>query len=198
MNAVIVKAKRQSGIVQNLVDYIEQLDGTKVVVIDAIDETDRYPDRNNFAFHQAVVEMAGETFFWLEPDSIPIKKNWLQTIEKEYLESWKQFMLSSDKNPPHDLIGGIGVYGPRTKEIIPKHIEGGHGWDGWMIRNVPHLIHRTPIIQHSYGFYDPSGYAISHRFPRDIDMIRENSVIFHRDKYQDLIGIVNRQQIKCD
>lgn len=195
MKAVVVKAQRQSAIINNLVSYIEQLDGTKVVVIDAIEETNRYPDRNNFAFHQAVVEMAGETFFWLEPDSIPIKKNWLQLIEKEYLGSWKQFMLSSDRNPPHDLIGGIGVYGPRTREIIPKHIEGGHGWDGWMIRNVPHLIHRTPIIQHSYGFYDPSGYAISHRFPRDIDMIRENSVIFHRDKYQDLIRLMQVDQV---
>lgn len=195
MKAVIVRAQRQSEVVNNLVNYIEELDGTNVVVIDAAEETDRYPDRNNFAFHQAVVEMAGETFFWLEPDSIPIKKNWLQTIEKEYLESWKQFMLSSDKNPPHDLIGGIGVYGPRTKEIISKHIDGGHGWDGWMIRNVPHLIHRTPFIQHSYGFYDQSGYAIAHRFPRDIDMIRESSLIFHRDKYQDLIRLTRVDQV---
>lgn len=187
MKAVIVKAERQAEIVQNLVNYIERLDGTKVVVIDAIEETDRYPDRNNFAFYQAVTQMQGEVFFWLEPDSIPIKKNWLQEIEKEYLSSGKQFMLSSDQNPPHDLIGGIGVYGPRTKEIIPKYIGDGHGWDGWMIRYVPHLIHRTPLIQHSYGFYDEAGNAIAHRFPRDFEMIRENSVIFHRDKYQDLI-----------
>lgn len=193
MKAVIVRADRQKDIVQNLVDYIERLDGTKVVIIDAIEETDRYPDRNNFAFHQAVSEMAGEAFFWLEPDSIPIKKNWLQLIEKEYASSFKQFMLSSDQNPPHDLIGGIGVYGPRTKEIIPKYIDGGHGWDGWMIRNVSHLIHRSPLIQHSYGFYDQSGNAIAHRFPRDFAMIRESSVIFHRDKYQDLIRAGNHE-----
>lgn len=187
MKAVIVRADRQKDIVQNLVNHIERLDGTKVIIIDAIEETDRYPDRNNFAFHQAASKMAGEAFFWLEPDSIPIKKNWLKLIEKEYALSFKQFMLSSDQNPPHDLIGGIGVYGPRTKEIIPKHIDGGHGWDGWMIRNVPHLIHRSPLIQHSYGFYDQHGNAIAHRFQRDIEIIRENSVIFHRDKYQDLI-----------
>jgi hypothetical protein len=188
MKVVIVKAERQSETVKNLVAYIEQLDGTKVVIIDAIEETTQYPDRNNFAFHQAANQMAGEPFFWLEPDSIPIKKDWLHSIKKEYLSSGKQFMLSSDQNRPHDLIGGIGVYGPRTKEIIPKHIDGGHGWDGWMIRSIPNLIHRTPLIQHSYGFYDDSGNAIPHRFPRDAEMIRKDSVIFHRDKYQDLIN----------
>jgi hypothetical protein len=191
MKAVIVAAERQSKEVSNLVSYIKDLDGTEVVIIPAIDETDEYPARNNYAFHQAAQIMAGEPFFWLEPDSIPLKAGWLKTIEKEYSLCCKQFMLSCDQNPPHDLIGGIGVYGPRTHEIIPKRIDGdmhGHGWDLWMFRKIPNMIHWSPLIQHSYGVYDKWGNAKSHEFPRDNSIIRKESVIFHRDKYQDIIN----------
>jgi hypothetical protein len=190
MKAVIVAAERQTKEVNNLVSYIKDLDGTEVIVIPAIDETDEYPARNNYAFHQAAQTMYGSPFFWLEPDSIPLRAGWLDEIEKQYIYSCKQFMLSSDKNAPYDIIGGIGVYGPRTKEIIPKDICGdlaGHGWDMWMLQNVSNMIFWSPLIQHSYGIYDKCGRAEPHKFPRDRSLIRTEAVIFHRDKYQDIV-----------
>jgi hypothetical protein len=189
MKAVIVAAERQNKEVNNLVDHIKRLDGTEVLVIPAIDETDEYPARNNYAFHQAAKIMDGKPFFWLEPDSIPLCSGWLDRIEEKYKKSRMQFMLSSDKNPPFDIIGGIGVYGPRTFEIIPKEIGGdlhGHGWDMWVLQNVSHLVEWSPLIQHSYGKYDSNGVATPHRFPKEKSMIRRDAVIFHRDKYQDL------------
>ncbi len=191
MKAVIVAADRQHEEVENLVSYIKRLDGTDVLVIPAIDETKEYPARNNYAFYQAGQTMKGEPFFWLEPDSIPLCAGWLDQIEAEYSVCCKQFMLSLDRNPPFDIVGGIGVYGPRTFEIIPKDIGGdlrGQGWDMWMLRNAVNLIHKSPLIQHSYGKYDGSGNATPHRFPQEIRMIRKDAVIFHRDKYQDLIN----------
>jgi len=190
MKAVIVAAERQEKEVSNLVNYIKDLDGTEVVIIPAIDETDEYPARNNYAFHQAACEMAGEPFFWLEPDAIPLEAGWLKTIENEYSLCCKEFMLSSDKNPPYDMIGGIGVYGKRTLDIIPKEIDGdlhGYGWDLWMLRKVSNMICWSPLIQHSYGIYDKWGKVEPHQFPRDRSIIRDKSVIFHRDKYQDII-----------
>jgi hypothetical protein len=190
MKAVIVAAERQAKEVDNLISYIKGLDGTEVLVIPVIDETKEYPARNNCAFHQAAQIMAGEAFFWLEPDSIPLCAGWLEKIEYEYRDYNKEFMLSSDSNPPHDFIGGIGVYGPRTKDIIPKVIDGdlhGHGWDMWLLRKEWNLIRWSPMIQHSYGIYNDHGKAEPHRFPRDRSMIRNDAVIFHRDKYQDLI-----------
>ena len=189
MKAIIVKAKSQVKIVDKLVDYIYKLDGTEVVTIICKEETMEYPDRNNFALREGAEYMDGEAFFWLEPDSIPLKKGWLKSAEEEYLRSGKEFMLSSDQNPPYDFIGGIGIYGPSTKWLIPKYIDGkfkGEGWDGWMIKSIPHTIHRTPLIQHSYGDYT-HGNAEPHRFPKDSAMIRDTSLIFHRDKFQDLI-----------
>jgi hypothetical protein len=191
MKAVIVAAERQHKEVDNLVNHIKRLDGTEVLVIPAIDETEEYPARNNYAFYQAGQIMKGEAFFWLEPDSTPLCAGWLDRIEAEYAVCCKQFMLSSDRNPPFDIVGGIGVYGPRTFEIIPKDIDGdlrGQGWDMWMLRNAFNLIHKSPLIQHSYGKYDSSGNAAPHRFPQESGMIRKDAVIFHRDKYQDLIN----------
>ena len=190
MKAVIVAAERQAKEVNNLVSHIKRLDGTEVLVIPAIDETDEYPARNNYAFHQAAQIMKGEPFFWLEPDSIPLCAGWLNQIKKIYSDCHKQFMLSSDKNAPHDIIGGIGVYGPRTFEIIPKNIDGdmhGLGWDMYILQKQPNMVCWSPLIQHSYGIYDKAGTAKPHRFPRDNRIIRKDAVIFHRDKYQDLI-----------
>jgi len=190
MKAVIVAAKRQAKEVNNLVSYIKRLDGTDVLVISAVDETNEYPARNNCAFHQAAQIMRGEPFFWLEPDSIPLCAGWLNKIESDYKYCHKQFMLSSDKNAPHDLIGGIGVYGPRAFEIIPKNINGdmyGHGWDMYILKKQANMVLWSGLIQHSYGIYDNTGTANPHRFPRDNRIIRKDAVIFHRDKYQDLI-----------
>lgn len=190
MKAVIVAAERQNKEVNILLEYIKKLDGTDVLVIPAIDETDEYPARNNYAFNQAAQIMYGMPFFWLEPDAIPLCAGWLDKIESEYLSSCKEFMLSCDKNPPFDMIGGIGVYGPRTLEIIPKNIDGelhGHGWDTWMSKKVPNMIAWSDLIQHSYGNYNSSGIASPHRFPAENNIIRNNSVIFHRDKNQDII-----------
>jgi len=191
MNAVIVRAERQRRIVDNLVNHIRDLDGTEVIVIDAINETNEYPARNNYALWQAANIMEGSPFFWLEPDSIPLKSGWLHDIKKEYSVCCKEFMLSSDKNPPFDMIGGIGVYGSRTIQIIPKNINGsfkGHGWDTWMLYNASNMIHWSPLIQHSYGIYNHQGIADPHRFPRDNAMIRDNALVFHRDKFQELIN----------
>jgi hypothetical protein len=190
MKAVIVAAERQAEEVDNLISYIKKLDGTEVIVIPAIDETKEYPERNNCAFHQAAKLMFGEAFFWLEPDSIPLCAGWLEKIDYEYRDYNKEFMLSSDSHPPYDFIGGIGVYGPRTKDIIPKVIDGdlnGHGWDMWLLRKEWNLIRWSPLIQHSYGIYDDHGIAEPHRFPRDRSIIRNDAVIFHRDKHQDII-----------
>jgi hypothetical protein len=190
MKAVIVAAKRQAKEVDSLVSHIKRLDGTEVLVIQAIDETNEYPARNNYAFHQAAKIMYGEPFFWLEPDSIPLCAGWLKKIESAYSDCHKQFMLSANQHAPHDIIGGIGVYGPRTKEIIPKNIDGdmhGYGWDMYILKRQSNMIYWSELIQHSYGIYDSYGNAKPHRFPRDNRIIRKDAVIFHRDKYQDLI-----------
>lgn len=195
MKVVIVRAERQGKEVDRLIAHIKRLDGTIVMPIPAIDITDQYPARNNFSLHQAATILQGQPFFWLEPDSIPLRPGWLAQIEREYQESGKEFLLSSDSQRPFDLIGGIGVYGPNTASIIPMepHKElNGQGWDMWMLLRVPSMIAWSPSIQHSYGVYNEQGTAEPHRFPRDNAILRDNALVFHRDKHQDLIDERNR------
>ena len=184
MQAVIVRAKRQAKEVDKLVKHCKKLDETRVLVIDACDKVTSYPERNNHALHQAFGVMKDKPFVWLEPDSIPIKKGWMRELEAEYIKLKKPIMLSSDSNPPHDLVGGIGVYGGIARRLIPVGIEK-IGWDGWLIKHIKPLVSFTSLIQHSYGDY--SRGCQPHMFPRDNRMIRSNSVIFHRDKFQGLI-----------
>jgi hypothetical protein len=195
---VIAAPYRQRQAVDRLIKYCRDLDGTEIIVIPISQEEDdigtqRYP-RNTFcclqamALRKAAIQMKGSPWGWLEHDSIPIKPGWAKILTDEYKRLGKPFMLSSDSHPPGDLIGGIGIFSGNTHEIIPVEIES-HGWDMWMIKNIPYKISRTHLIQHKYAEY-PEGSMHKSRdleFPRDQNLIREDTVIFHRDATQSLI-----------
>jgi hypothetical protein len=187
MQAVIVKAKSQIAEVDKLVQYCKQLDGTVIKIIQNDEKVTSYPERNNHALQQAFNAMGDESFIWLEPDSIPLKVGWIAALEEEYNKLGKHIMLSSDSNPPHDIVGGIGVYGGLARKLIPAGIKH-DGWDGWTIKHIKPLVAFTPLIQHTYGKYE-KGRCSEHIFQRDNHIIREDAVIFHRDKQQ---GLINR------
>jgi hypothetical protein len=84
---------------------------------------------------------------------------------------------------------GIGVQGPDSYEQAPEGFTTG-GFDEWIVRNYGELIGRTDLIQHSYGFYDSVGSASLHEFPRDISILREDAVLFHKSQFGDLISIL--------
>lgn len=190
LQSVIVAVAGNWDSVHRLVDYCAKLDGTEVRVIHLRPEDDaafipQYPQnakacRASFSLHFAAKAMAGQSFIWLEHDSIPLKPGWAEAISKEYDRLGKPFMLSSDSHPPHDLVGGIGVYGPDTHWMIPQNFRK-WAWDLWMIQNLGPLISRTPLIQHSYGVYSEIGICTEHKFPRDAGMLRNDALIFHRD-----------------
>jgi hypothetical protein len=189
------QAKRAFALAEHCLD----LDGT---VLHLIEHTQadhevvvKYP-QNRFhtlqarALHRAAQEI-GTEFIWLEADSIPIRPGWVRALTDEYWrakQNGKKFMLSSD-HQPHDLIGGIGCYSAETGKLVPLDFERS-SWDLWLIENVPELVYRSPLIQHSYGIYGSDGFVkYEHRFPRDQAMLRPEAVIFHRDRHQDLIGV---------
>ena len=186
MQAVIVKAKSQVREVDRLVQYCKQLDGTVVKIIQNDEKVISYPERNNHALQQAFNVMGDTPFIWLEPDSIPLKAGWVDALEEEYNKLGKHIMLSSDSNPPHDIVGGIGVYGGLARKLIPAGIKR-DGWDGWMIKHIKPLVSFTQLIQHTYGRYE-NRRCSELIFPRDNHLIRDDAVIFHRDKQQSLIS----------
>lgn len=192
---VIVAVQANWDSVHRLVDYIAKLDGTVVKVLHLKPEDDAtfspmFPHnakacRAAFSLYFAAIAMRGQPFIWLEHDSVPLKKGWAEALSAEYAKLGKPFMLSSDSNPPHDLVGGIGVYGPETHWMIPQHFREA-GWDLWMLKNLGPMISKTPLIQHSYGIYN-HGIAVPHSFPRDAKMLRKDAAIFHRDANHTLL-----------
>lgn len=181
--------------VDRLVQYCKELDGTIVKVIPVDDSTFQAQFTNNeFGCRQAhalrtVANQINGPFIWLEADSVPLKPMWANELRAEYKRGGKEFMLSSDSHPPHDLIGGIGIYGANTRWLVPNQFPRA-GWDGWMLQHLSPVIHFSPIIQHSYGIYPSNVLGTQcnpHLFPRDAKMIRDNAVIFHRDRFQGLI-----------
>lgn len=194
---VIALVPHQAEKVARLVKHCRALDGTEVKIIPVDDSkfTPAHPHnelacRSAWSLRTAALEMKGRPFFWLEPDSTPLVSGWLKILCDEYERGKKPFMLSSDTHGLHDIVGGIGIYSGETHFLIPTDFKFA-GWDLWMVKNLKPLIHFTPLIQHSYGKYGLSEGRMRvehyHRFPRDLDIIRENSVIFHADKNQDLI-----------
>lgn len=185
---VIFVAPRQAEAAQRLREYCERLDCTLLrAVVTAFGEPNLpYPDICNWAFRQTAKTMQDHAFIWLEPDSIPLKPGWVDALAAEWQVAQslgKEILWTTDSNPPHDLCTGIGVYGPGFVRHLDLEAMKGQGFDGWILKNLPHLIHKTPLIQHSYGVYDETGHATLHRNP----VPRPDAVIFHKDQFQDLI-----------
>jgi len=176
--------KRQA---ERLVKYLKELDGTEVITMSLQDPPGmRYPEVANWAFKQCAKAMQGNAFFWLECDSIPTQKGWLREITDEYERQGKPYLYAKMMPSEFDKFSGIGVQGPDAYEQAPsdeKHV----GFDEVIVRTFPDQIGRTDLIQHSYGFYDSKGDATLHEFPRDLHILRKDSVIFHKDQQQGLI-----------
>lgn len=195
---IISAPASQTKKVQKMVDYCRQLDGTELIVIPiSQEEDDRYISAHpintfhslqGFTLHREAKHANGRPFFHLETDSIPLKPGWLKAISDDYYRQSKPYMLTADSHPPGDLIGGIGVYGPDTVTEIPNQFRC-HSWDLWMLNNLRSKIAFSPLIQHKYAIYDPTGVdkvrEIS--FPRDRNLIRPDAVIFHKDGRQTLM-----------
>lgn len=196
IEAIIARPDSQAAAVDKLVRYCDQLDGTKVRAINipkALDDAylrkhpnAPFPCIQANGLRRCAEVMRGKPFFWLEPDSVPLKPGWLKAISEEYLKRGKPFLLSGDTYPPHDLVGGIGIYSPETHWLIPDYFPVA-GWDLWMLKHLNSLIAFTPLIQHAYGTYDHTGHCRPHVFPADAHLIRKDALVYHRDKFHGLI-----------
>lgn len=177
----------QRHLYDRLIKHCYDLDGTKLEVVKAPEPKLGYPAICNKAFQLVCEAMKGKPFVWLEADSIPTKAGWLKALNDEWevAKSFgKSIVWSTDSNLPYDLCTGIGVYGPDALSLVPDGLSD-DGFDGYILKNHADKIHKTPLIQHSYGSYDRKGDVTLHRNPK----VRDDAVIFHKDQYQDLISV---------
>jgi hypothetical protein len=179
--------KRQA---ERLVRYIKELDGTDVITMQFKDPPGmRYPEVANWAFKQCAKEMRGKAFFWLECDVVVLKKGWLRNITDEYERQGKPYLYAKMIPSEFDKFSGIGVQGPDAYNQAPSD-EKNVGFDEVIVRTYPDQIGRTDLIQHQYGDYDQNGQVSLYEFPRDLHVIKESAVVFHKTQYSDLLRIM--------
>lgn len=189
MKAVIFNPPQGNPKVDRLVDYVYRLSKVTVEVISWSKEPEwlTHLGKQNESFRH-VAHTIKEDFIWLEPDSIPLTEDWFEELKERWNEREEGIsgLLSTDFQSPHDMCGGIGVFSPNVRSIVPQGLMT-HGFDGWLTQFQIERIERTGLIQHSYGMYNNHGVERYHVFPEDNWMLRETSVIFHSDKQQSLI-----------
>lgn len=184
---VVFSPPNQQHLYARLIKHCHDLDGTKIKVIEAPEPKLKYPAICNWSFRFVCETMKGKPFVWLEADSIPVKAGWLKALSDEWGVAkgfGKSIVWTTDTHPPHDLCTGIGVYGPEAYKLVPEGLSN-DGFDGYIAKNHFDKVHKTPLIQHSYGVYDGKGNATLHRSPK----VRDDAVIFHKDQFQDLISV---------
>jgi len=187
---VLFQAPHERRAVERLVRFCRELDGTEVRVFTAPEpENMRYPEVANWSFRYVAEQMKGQAFIWIEADSPPLVAGWAQKITDEYHRVGKEYLYPAQMNPPFDNFTGIGVQGPNAFEHAPVGFTTG-GFDEWIVTHFPDQVGRTDLIRHSYGSYDANGDATLHEFPRDMAVIGDKAVLFHKDQKQTLMPLI--------
>lgn len=146
----------------------------------------------------------GLPFLLMETDSIPLKRGWLDQISVEFSACGRPFMghvyECHQVGLPSHLMSGIGVYAPDIVEAIPA-IEAGANWDVAMTDYVLPRAHHTKLIHHLWGEPHRSPSFARKAIPPDvfgIDQLPPEAVIWHRDKTQSLIRLLERQMFPAE
>jgi hypothetical protein len=187
---VLYQAPHEKKAVERLVRFCKELDGTEVQVFTAPEpEGMRYPEVANWSFRYVAERMKGQAFIWIEADVSPLKAGWAAALSKEYERVGKEYLYAGHMNPPFDNFSGVGVQGPNAFDHAPIGFKSG-GFDEFIVCAHPDKIGRTELIRHSYGTYDANGDVTLHEFPRDMGVIGDKAVLFHKDQKQGLLDVI--------
>lgn len=178
--------------------------GTVESIAIADDAYDSWPHSCNLMFRRAGkhIELGPnpEPWLWLEPDAIPLRPDWLDTIEAEYKTAGKPFMgdrVEVADVPLHQ--SGVGVY-PAT---LSNH--GGLAylaleiaWDVFAAEQIVPQSHFTKLIEHSWKRDHVTKENLLVTFDSLDQVEREISpeaVIYHASKDGSLIERLRERKI---
>jgi hypothetical protein len=136
-------------------------------------------------------------WLWLEPDAVPLRKGWLDELERAYTNSGKEFVgcIYPCKQPgfPATMISGIGLYPEDAAIWYPNTSE---AFDVQFSRILNAHSGHTDLIQHFWGprrdlpptFRITKKNAPIHAFT--LEKLDPDAVIFHRQKSGTLIDLL--------
>ena len=120
-------------------------------------------------------------FLWLEPDAVPLKVGWLDTLEMEYQRCGRDFMGAVwDKPAKH--MNGNGIYPAGFTYDGPDAVP----FDVYIGRTTLLRTHATPLVHHEWGNIQTN---TPWTFPdaESVKRVRKEAVLFHRSKDGGLI-----------
>ncbi len=134
-------------------------------------------------------------WFWLEPDCVPLTRDWLDQIQAAYAECStrkppKYFLGGEVKQPEHRM-SGVGVYPCKVAEFtrgLPFLSNNVAPWDQVLAQDFAPFVEYTPLIQNVWNWIPGDKESVP-RFPQisSLSVIDPRAVLFHRCKDGSLI-----------
>lgn len=163
----------------------------EIIVRDPVDTWPAGPNASFSAAGKYIEYKAKQPWLWLEPDAIPLRKEWIDLIEQEYLASGKPFMGARVEVPNVPVhMSGVGVYPARLSHhagLAYQTVE--TAWDVTAAQQIVPQAHFTNLIQHQWKAPSFESWA-------DVEKrIRPEAVIFHANKDGSLIQLLREHNL---
>lgn len=142
-------------------------------------------------------------WLWLEPDSVPLKKNWLEVLSEEAFFSSRLFVGAhvqgrTLKGQVLEHMSGVGIYPHNTMLHLGLDIANAEeAFDLAISEKVLRRMQKTHLIQHHWGpnqseppTFVPSVTSASPKNSVTLSLIDSRAVLFHRCKDGSLIELL--------
>jgi len=160
------------------------------------------PNRMFLAAAQHILQCYKSAWLWLEPDCVPLKAGWLDSLSVEYEKSTKRFMgaLVESNQPgiPQTHLPGCSIYPPDAftlYESIASLKTEMVAWDMEAAQSVVPRVRETRLIQHFWGKKELPPTFVERKQAGteyaentlDLKFLHPEAVLFHRNKDGTLI-----------
>lgn len=177
------------------------------MIVSAPTVKDNYHVAAAFMFNSVarqVQEVYKWNFLWLEPDAIPLKPGWLDSLTNAYNNQPKRFMgaliETNQPNVPKIHLAGVAIYPNCAHSDLSKFCDGTKGaFDMQMAEYVVPRGTNTPLLFHRFGqLNDPPTFKAV-KEPTDgpnvgtLASIPAEAVLMHRNKDQSLIPLLRQR-----
>lgn len=166
-----------------------------VVVVDQYNKWAESPNQMIQEAARYIEHTVKKHWFWIEPDCVPLKENWLNEIESGYKEAMKlgkPFMGQKIMVPnvpvhcsgvccyPHDLCNHAGTIYQATDVA----------WDCHAANQIVPRMHQTSLIAHRWRYPAPENQSEVDNLLGQIG----DAVLFHSDKSGRLIDFLRERR----
>lgn len=190
-----------------VVERTKQLFRNVRITVATIPDTHKmWPKAPNVMFEHAArqVQLTCKLpWLWLEPDSVPLKKNWLESLSEEAFFSSRLFVGDhvqgrTLKGQVLEHMSGVGIYPHNTMLHLGLDIANAEeAFDLAISEKVLKRMQKTPLIQHHWGpahaeppTFSASATSASPKNTVTLSLIDSRAVLFHRCKDGSLIDLL--------